>query len=360
MIKLSIIIPLYKVEKYIERCLRSIIDQEKEDFEIECILIDDCSPDNSVSIANKVINEYHGNNISFLIIRHDENRGLSAARNTGIRAAKGDYILFVDSDDYIPQNSYSYLVRYAILYPNVDVIESNAFDKKKATQVNPYLPSSVSIYEDNEQIYAKFVNFHFSVHVWNKMIKRSAILNHDLFFKSGIIHEDILWNYLLFSSVKSVLLLPRVTYIYEYNPSSITNTTRERVEEEVNSYLLICNMLFEMPPKTHSKQHNLFVEYHIFIYTFLFRAIEISNHHPISKELCQSLNITKKRMISECVEDYRLLLTLFAIIMFKPFSLLLRIPLFRRLYNKTVKIIKRCSKMTDFIHTNRYYYHQSS
>lgn len=192
MIKLSIIIPVYKVEKYIEKCLKSIIEQEKEDFEIECILIDDCSPDNSVPIANKVINEYHGNNISFLIIRHDENKGLSVARNTGIRAAKGDYILFVDSDDYIPKDSYSYLVKYAIQYPEVDVFESNAFDKKKATQINPYLPSSVSIYEDKEQIYAKFVDFQFSVYVWNKMIKRSVILNHDLFFKSCIIHEDIL------------------------------------------------------------------------------------------------------------------------------------------------------------------------
>lgn len=359
MIKLSIIIPIYKVEKYIERCLKSIIDQERENFEIECILIDDCSPDNSVSIANIVINEYHGNNISFLIIRHDENRGISAARNSGIRAAKGDYILFVDSDDYIPKDSYSYLVKYAIQYPVVDVIESNAFDKKKATQINPYLPSSVSIYEDKEQIYAKFVNFQFSVYVWNKMIKRSVILNHDLFFKSGIIHEDILWNYKLFSSVNSVLLLPRATYIYEYNPSSITNTTIERVEEDARSHLLICNELFEMPPQTHNKKNNLFVEYHIFIYTFLLRAIEISYHHPISKELCQSLNIAKKRMISECVEDYRVLLTLFVIIMYKPFSLLLRISQFRRLYNKTVKIIKRCSKMTDIIHTNRYY-HQSS
>lgn len=359
MIKLSIIIPVYKVEKYIEKCLKSIIEQEKEDFEIECILIDDCSPDNSVSIANKVINEYHGNNISFLIIRHDENKGISVARNTGIRAAKGDYILFVDSDDYIPKDSYSYLVKYAIQYPEVDVFESNAFDKKKATQINPYLPSSVSIYEDKEQIYAKFVDFQFSVYVWNKMIKRSVILNHNLFFRSGIIHEDILWNYKLFSSINSVLLLPRVTYIYEYNPSSITNTTIERVEEDVKSHLFICNEIFEMPPQTHNKKNNLFVEYHMFIYTFLLRAIELSYRYPISNELSQSLNIAKKRMLSECTEDYRLLLTLFVLIMYKPFSLQLRIPLFRRLYNKMVKIIKRCSKMTDTLHTNRYY-HQSS
>lgn len=114
-----------------------------------------------------------------------------------------------------------------------------------------------------------------------------------------------------------------------------------------------------MPPQTHNKKNNLFVEYHMFIYTFLLRAIELSYRYPISNELSQSLNIAKKRMISECTEDYRLLLTLFVLIMYKPFSLLLRIPLFRRLYNKMVKIIKRCSKMTDTLHTNRYY-HQSS
>ena len=354
MIKLSVIIPVYKVEKYIERCLRSIIDQERSNYAIECILVDDCSPDNSMAIVQKVIDEFHGSGVSFISIRHTENQGLSIARNTGILAAHGDYILFVDSDDYIPKNSYSYLIKYAIQYPDVEVIESNAFDRKKGTPINPYL-SSIMLLEDKEQIYSKNINFEFSIYVWNKMTKRSVIIEHQLFFEKGIIHEDILWSYMLYSSVTSVLLLPRNTYIYECNPFSISNTTRNRINNYVRSHLYICRKLFEMPPITRNKKNNLFVEYHIFIYTFLFRAIEIDNHQPVSKELRQSLNMTKKQMITECVKDHRLLLALFGIMMFKPFSQLLRMPLFRRLYYKISRIVKICSKMTDIFHTNRYY-----
>ena len=354
MVKLSVIIPIFKVEKSIEKCLRSVIDQEGTDYQIECILVNDCTPDQSMIRAQKIIEAYKGNGISFITIQHEENQGVSAARNSGIHASTGDYVLFVDSDDYIPKSSFSYLVRYATQHPDIEVIESNAFDKKMATQINPYAPTILQ-FKDRDQVYSRFINFKLSVYVWNKMIKRSTIIEHGLFFEKGIIHEDILWNYELFTSVSSVIYLPRATYIYEYNPSSITNTTLHRVEEDVRSHLHICNKLFEMPPQTKYKRNNYFVEYHLFIFTFLLRAIELACQKPISKELRQSLSITKRRLLRECIMDYRFLLTLFLIIMYKPFSFLLRVRFFRRLYYKTAKIIKGISKMTDILHKNWYF-----
>lgn len=88
---ISIIIPVYKVEKYIQRCLKSVIAQECDDFDIECILVDDCSNDISMVIAKDVIDHYHGQ-ISFRIISNSENQGPSVSRNNGLINANGDYI----------------------------------------------------------------------------------------------------------------------------------------------------------------------------------------------------------------------------------------------------------------------------
>ena len=87
----SIIIPVYNVAEYIEKCLYSVIQQKT--YNIECILVDDCGTDNSIEIAEKIINQYNGP-ISFKLLHHNHNRGLSAARNTGINIATGDYVFF--------------------------------------------------------------------------------------------------------------------------------------------------------------------------------------------------------------------------------------------------------------------------
>ena len=83
MMKISIIIPIYNVQDYVERCINSVISQESNDFELECILVDDCSSDHSMEIAQKIICNYTGS-IKFVFLSHDHNRGASAARNTGL------------------------------------------------------------------------------------------------------------------------------------------------------------------------------------------------------------------------------------------------------------------------------------
>ena len=100
--KISIIVPVYNVEEYIEDCLRSITAQTYKG-EVECIIVDDCTPDSSCTIIEKFISKYAGN-IQFKLLHHEKNRGLSAARNTGIDATTGEYIYFLDSDDEITPN----------------------------------------------------------------------------------------------------------------------------------------------------------------------------------------------------------------------------------------------------------------
>lgn len=116
---LSILIPVYGVERWIERCAVSLFEQDYEN--IEYIFVNDCTKDNSIGILNDVIARYPNRAAQVRILHHEKNRGLAAARNTAFDAASGEYIRIVDSDDFIPSNSCSLLVN-AILATNSDVV----------------------------------------------------------------------------------------------------------------------------------------------------------------------------------------------------------------------------------------------
>ena len=129
--KITVIIPVYNVEQYIERCLQSVIHQTySEPF--ECILIDDCSPDKSMNIVQNIVDNYHGH-IVFNIIHHEQNGGLSAARNTGINNSKGMYLLFVDSDDYIDKRCLELFDNQLSLHPGVTMVLGNAQNNRTNT-----------------------------------------------------------------------------------------------------------------------------------------------------------------------------------------------------------------------------------
>ena len=129
MISISIIVPVYKVEIYVSKCIRSIIEQENCGASLECIIVDDGSPDNSMTEIHSIVNQYKGN-INFIFLKHDNNKGLSAARNTGIDVAHGDYIMFVDSDDWLPTNSILKFVEILQNNPHVDLVIGNRISTK--------------------------------------------------------------------------------------------------------------------------------------------------------------------------------------------------------------------------------------
>ena len=104
----SIVIPVFKVSEYIDRCVRSVMEQTYGD--IECILVDDASPDDSIARCERLISDYQGP-IRFVILHHRQNRGVSAARNTGTAAATGDCVFYLDGDDALVPNSIEWLAR---------------------------------------------------------------------------------------------------------------------------------------------------------------------------------------------------------------------------------------------------------
>lgn len=111
--KLSIIIPIYNVERYLAECLDSVIGQTYDHSQIECILVNDCTPDNSMEIVREKVEKYReeGGSMTFKIVTHDVNSGLSAARNSGMEQATGEFLLFVDSDDYLYPESIHPIIR---------------------------------------------------------------------------------------------------------------------------------------------------------------------------------------------------------------------------------------------------------
>ena len=131
----SIIIPIYNVEKYIRHCILSVLSQDFDHSLVELILINDCTQDNSMEIVKNIIDKYqieNGGGMSIKILSHSKNRGLSASRNTGLSNASGEFVFFVDSDDYLFSGSIKNHLKYHNQYPEVDLNIGNYYDEQKA------------------------------------------------------------------------------------------------------------------------------------------------------------------------------------------------------------------------------------
>lgn len=124
--EVSIIIPIYNEEKCVAECLNSVISQTYDHSKIECIIVNDCTTDDSMDIVYEIIKKYDGG-MSFIICRHEHNEGVSAARNTGIEVAKCNYIFFIDSDDYIYPNSLELLLNASKIYGYPDMVVGNFY-----------------------------------------------------------------------------------------------------------------------------------------------------------------------------------------------------------------------------------------
>lgn len=219
--KVSIIIPVYNVAKYITRCLDSVSSQTYD--KIECILIDDCGTDESMRIVEEYVKFYKGS-IEFKLTYHNENRGQASARNTGILAATGDYLFFLDSDDAITNNCIEILINLSEKYPDADFIQANTVIGND----DNLMPYTFSIkppeYCNNKEVIDQLILSSLTMTVWNRLIKRPFIINHSLFFPDGISCEDMYWIYFLAKKVKVAAFTDKGTYLYYKNSNSDSNS----------------------------------------------------------------------------------------------------------------------------------------
>ena len=226
--KVSIIIPVYNAEKYLIRCLKSVIAQTYEN--LECIIVEDNSQDNSAKIIKSFIDSYKGN-VFFKVIQHEVNKGLSEARNKGTTHATGEYIFYLDADDEILPKCIDLLVEKAISYPNVDIVQGNTllnhsegFNNYDIQRYN--VPRS---FRNNEDIRNYFYDpwKSFLEPVWNKLIRTAFIRENDITFLKEVIHEDFHWFYKTINYIQSYVFVLEYTYIHYKVPNSITSTTND-------------------------------------------------------------------------------------------------------------------------------------
>lgn len=239
---ISIIVPVYKVEKYLERCLDSIISQTFTDW--ECILIDDGSPDNS----GKICDEYAKKDERFIVI-HQENAGVSAARNVGLDVAKGDYISFVDSDDWV--ESIFLEVQYNdIVSRDYDVCICGFVGKGKV------INRELSVIEAKKNLFLPngFLGFSFL-----KIIKKQVI--EGIRFNTTITYcEDTDFFYRVFEACNKILWTNKALYHYVDNPNSITRV--HGFTPQLLSKFYIIDKLYE-------KEENKSVKYSILCYNII-------------------------------------------------------------------------------------------
>ncbi len=223
---ISIIIPTYNVQDYIAKCLESIATQTYTDG-VECLVIDDCGTDNSIAVAEQFIADYSGP-IPFQIIHHEQNKGVSAARNTGIRQAKGKYLYFIDPDDWMTNDCLEKMMNMATKYPTADLIQGNTFCNSKWARLEGKKLPAFS--DDKKWIKKKFLTLNYlPTTCWNKLIKREFVVENELFFKEGFLHEDEMWQWGLSKTVRAIAFLLDKTYHYTIlRPSGIMDTMTKK------------------------------------------------------------------------------------------------------------------------------------
>ncbi len=245
MSKISIIIPVYNVEKYLNRCLDSIINQTFKDLEIICI------DDGSTDTSSKILEEYASKDTRIKVI-HQKNSGLSAVRNKGIALASGEYISFIDSDDWIDLNFYERLYSSAKKY-DADIAAAGIIRLNQHRQKFYLKFSEEKTYTNTDEKF-KICDIPDVNYVWNKIYKLEKIKNCKLNFIEGIVYEDLIYTPQVIYYLDKLVTVPNTYYYYWRTPNSIVaNKSKEYKKDMEYSKNLALNFM---------KTHNINVENH--------------------------------------------------------------------------------------------------
>lgn len=226
MAKISVIIPVHNVEKYIDKCLGSIVSQTYKNLEIICI--DDQSSDNSL----KILTDFAQKDSRIKLIRQDH-KGVSVARNNGLKIATGEYISFIDSDDWIEPKYFENL-HNAITQTDSDIACSSVLREKKCKSLYRISYTEQKVFSTLEDK-IKACDIPNCCYVWNKLYKAELVKTRK--FKEGVIFEDVLYLPEVIKSAKQIVTVPTAIYHYRQNSGSIirSKNTPEKIREAYNS-----------------------------------------------------------------------------------------------------------------------------
>lgn len=219
--KISVIVPVYNVSEYIAECIQRLFMQTFRDFEI--IVVDDCGTDNSIAIAEELL---LNGTLPHQILHHNHNRGLSAGRNTGMAAAKGEYVYFLDSDDYITPDCLEKLYTKAISTDaDITIGDYSVIGGSNSGLLN--INTNRNTYFDGA----------YFVMAWNKLCKLSFLKDNNIAFIEGLVHEDEPWAFEIACKTSNIALIEDKTYIYRIRENSLQ--TGKDFTKHFNAYLTI-------------------------------------------------------------------------------------------------------------------------
>lgn len=280
MLKVTIAIAVYNVEKYIEKCLNSVLNQDFTDYEI--LVVDDRGTDNSISLIQELA-KTHPKGEKIRIFQHEKNLGTGGVRNTSIDEAKGEYLFFMDGDDYLAPNSIR-LLYDAMAENNADIVMGNhqrVFPDGSIDSTTDFKPGKyVSDYAIAQWMSNNNTNFcYWPVFTWNKLFKTSFLRENCIRCVPWHRNEDIFFALQTAFVVKSIVTIPEVTYYWVQVPGSCTH--QDTTEWRLNQYLDIFDNSMSLINKKEKEKHGKFPKelYWIISNMYLYGAVFINVWH---------------------------------------------------------------------------------
>lgn len=254
--KVSIIIPVYKVEDYIEDCICSVMGQTYQDIEI--ILVDDKGGDRSIDIAKNLLSK---SSLIWKVIKHEFNRGLSASRNTGVLHAHGKYLYFIDSDDYLSDNCLELLVSKAeandaeMTFGNYLEVNNGKMSNGYRTRLYEFIPNTTPI--------IAYINRHYAPTAWNRLILKSWYDSTHVQFIEGILHEDEPWSLSLAIRCSNCAYINDITYFYRIRRGSIMTTDANNADKIKGRIAFFVSSIKEIQKHAHKLPDCFFVWFNV-------------------------------------------------------------------------------------------------
>lgn len=226
---ISVVIPVYNVKEYLERCVFSVVNQKMYDEQlIEVILVDDGSCDGSGDICDNLEREYKN-----ITVIHQKNGGLSSARNAGIRASKGKYIQFLDSDDTLECGALERIIKALNSEPDILICRHNEININTGEKIESgyRLKSEEIEHRSGETLLDYLISGRlYNWYAWLNVVKKSFLINNSFYFVEGRCFEDALWSPMILYSAEYAVYLDEPIYNYYINRSgSITRSVSEKV-----------------------------------------------------------------------------------------------------------------------------------
>lgn len=221
--KVSVVIPIYNVEKFIERCVRSLMEQTLDN--IEYIFVNDCTPDRSMDILRKVIADYPNRQEDIHIINHQKNSGSAIVRNTGLYTATGEYLIYCDSDDWIEPDMYGDMYNKA-KEANADIVVTDFYNEYASCSKIKHQP-----YPNNSiQCISDMLSGKLHCGTWNKLVRREIYFQNNISFPDGVdMWEDVATMIPICYYAKKIVYLPKAYYHYvQTNSNSYTKKVSEK------------------------------------------------------------------------------------------------------------------------------------